>query len=212
MTASSPLLNSATAAFTQADVGKLAWVGRAGGTQNTVPNTQLDATVLSVQSATQCTLSVSAVGATGLTVPVAQLATLPGGRRTWRLAVRVEPDPPQSPSQSFSAGFELTGTPLAGELTLYTPLGSTVAALSWSAGTAVMRSNGDVRHFASLDALIKEAVGTEIPVAALFSWLAGESVTVAGWRADLSQHAEGRITARRTEPAPMAELRLVLEK
>lgn len=129
-----------------------------------------------------------------------------------RLAVRVESDLPQSPPQSFSAGFELTGTPLAGELTLYTPLGSTAAALSWSAQTAVMRSNGDARYFASLDALIKEALGTEIPVAALFSWLAGEQVTVAGWSADLARHGEGRITARRTEPAPIAELRLVLEK
>ena len=35
------------------------------------------------------TLSVSAVGATGVTVVAAQLATLPGGRRTWRLSIRV---------------------------------------------------------------------------------------------------------------------------
>ncbi len=35
------------------------------------------------------TLSVSAVGATGVTVLAAQLATLPGGRRTWRLSIRV---------------------------------------------------------------------------------------------------------------------------
>jgi len=37
-------------------------------------------------------------------------------------------------------------------------------------------------------------------------------MTAAGWRADLSQHANGRITARRTEPPPQAELRLVFEK
>ena len=125
-----------------------------------------------------------------------------------RLAVRVESDQ----TQSFAAGFELTGTPLAGELTLYTPLGNTVAALSWSSQTAAMRSNGDVRYFESLDALIKQALGTEIPVAALFAWLAGDNMTAAGWRADLSQHADGRITARRSDPAPAAELRLVLEK
>lgn len=133
---------------------------------------------------------------------------------TWRgrLAIRVEPEQPQSQPQSFSAGFELIGTPAAGELTLYTPLGSTAAALSWSTQTAVMRAHGEVRHFESLDALIKQAVGTEIPVAALFAWLAGDHMTVAGWSADLSQHANGRITARRTDPAPLAELRLVLEK
>lgn len=129
-----------------------------------------------------------------------------------RLAVRVESEQPQAQPQAFSAGFELTGNAQAGELTLYTPLGNTAAALSWSPQTAVMRSNGDVRHFESLDALIKQAVGTEIPVVALFAWLAGDNMAVAGWSADLSDHAKGRITARRTQPAPLAELRLVLEK
>jgi outer membrane lipoprotein LolB len=129
-----------------------------------------------------------------------------------RLAVRVESSPPQSQPQAFSAEFELTGNSQAGELTLYTPLGSTAAALSWSAQTAVMHSNGEVRYFESLDALIKQAVGTEIPVVALFAWLAGNNMVVAGWSADLSQHANGRITARRTDPVPLAELRLVLEK
>ncbi len=128
-----------------------------------------------------------------------------------RLAVRIEPE--QAPPQAFSAGFELLGDAKTGQLTLFTPLGSTAAALSWSAQTAVMRtSNGDVRYFESLDALISQALGTEIPVAALFAWLAGDLITVAGWQADLSQHADGRITARRTAPTPLAELRLVLEK
>lgn len=125
-----------------------------------------------------------------------------------RLAVRVESDQPQS----FAAEFELTGNAQAGELTLYTPIGGTAAALSWSAQTALMRTHGEVRYFESLDALIKQAVGTEIPVPALFAWLAGDNMAVAGWSADLSQHANGRITARRTQPAPLAELRLVLEK
>jgi len=124
-----------------------------------------------------------------------------------RLAVRVESDQPQS----LAAGFELTGNALAGDLILYTPLGTTAAALSWSSHTALMRANGDVRHFDSLDALIKQALGTEIPVVALFAWLAGDQMAAEGWTADLSQHANGRITARRTTPAPLAELRLVLE-
>lgn len=129
-----------------------------------------------------------------------------------RLAVRVESDPTQSAPQAFAAGFELTGNAQAGALTLYTPLGTTAAALSWSADTALMRTNGDIRSFASLDALIQQAVGAEIPVAALFAWLAGDNMRAAGWSADLSQLADGRVTARRTEPAPVTELRLVLEK
>ena len=129
-----------------------------------------------------------------------------------RLAVRVDADLPQSQSQSFSAGFDLSGNALAGELTLYSPLGTTAATLIWSPQTAILRSNGDIRYFESLDALIKQAVGTEIPVAALFAWLAGENQIAAGWSADLSQQPNGKITARRTEPAPPAELRLVLDK
>ena len=129
-----------------------------------------------------------------------------------RLAVRVEADLPQSPSQSFSSGFELSGNPLAGGLTLYTPLGTTAATLTWTPQTAALRTNGDIRYFESLADLIKQAVGTEIPVTALFAWLAGDNMVAAGWSADLSQQSNGKITARRMEPAPQAELRLMLEK
>jgi outer membrane lipoprotein LolB len=128
-----------------------------------------------------------------------------------RLAVRIEPE--QALSQALSAGFELLGDARTGKLTLFTPLGSTAAALSWTPQTAIMQtSNGDVRYFDSLDALISQTLGTEIPVAALFAWLAGDLTTVAGWQADLSQYADGRITARRSAPTPLTELRLVLEK
>lgn len=128
------------------------------------------------------------------------------------MAVRIDADLPQSQAQSFSAQFELVGNAQAGSLTLFTPLGSTAAALSWTPETAVMRTNGEVRQFNSLDDLIKQAVGTDIPVAALFAWLAGDNRVVAGWSADLAQQANGRITARRYQPSPAAELRLVLEK
>jgi outer membrane lipoprotein LolB len=129
-----------------------------------------------------------------------------------RLAVRVEADPPKAQAQALTAGFELSGNAQAGELTLFTPLGSTAAALSWTSSAAIMRSNGEVRHFESLAALIRSAVGTEVPVAALFTWLHDENITAAGWSADLSQYASGRITARRLQPAPVAELTLLLEK
>jgi outer membrane lipoprotein LolB len=125
--------------------------------------------------------------------------------------VRIAADPPNSQAQSFAAGFELSGNAQAGELTLLTPLGTTAAALSWSAQAAVLRSNGGVRYFESLNALIKQALGSEIPVTALFAWLAGDNIEVAGWGADLSQHANGRIVARRMTPAPPTELLLLLD-
>lgn len=129
-----------------------------------------------------------------------------------RLAVRVEADSSYNSAQSFSAEFELNGTALSGELTLYTPLGNIAAVLSWSPQTAVLRANGNVRYFDSLDNLIKQTVGTEVPVAALFAWLSGDNLIVDGWHADLSQQASGKITAHRSEPRPQAEIRLVLDK
>lgn len=129
-----------------------------------------------------------------------------------RLAVRIEADPNASDSQSFSAAFELSGSATDGALTLFTPIGTTAAALSWTPDTAVLKTNGDTQRFASLNALIKQVIGTEIPVAALFGWLTGENMNAAGWSADLSRQTDGRITAKRLTPAPAAELRLVLDQ
>jgi outer membrane lipoprotein LolB len=135
---------------------------------------------------------------------------VPAGVQVWtgRLALTVE----QQASQSFSASFELKGAPEAGELTLFTPLGGTAAVLSWSPGTATMRSGNDVRQFASLEALAQEATGAPLPIAALFDWLAGKPTPVAGWEADVTQVADGRLRARRTAPPPPADLRVVFER
>ena len=125
-----------------------------------------------------------------------------------RLALSVAP--PQR--QSFSAGFELRGSAEAGELTLTNPLGGILAVLSWAPGSATLRSGGEVRRFDSVDALAEEATGAPLPIAALFDWLRGVASPVAGWAADLSQLGEGRLRAQRTEPPPLAELRLLLER
>ena len=129
-----------------------------------------------------------------------------------RLAITVQATLAQTPAQSVTAGFELSGSPQAGELTLYTPLGGTAAALSWSARSATLRSAGETRDFASLEALIWHTTGTELPLSALFAWLAGDNPEVAGWQADLSQYAAGRILARRTEAGSETQIRLILEK
>lgn len=119
----------------------------------------------------------------------------------------VQSDPPQS----FSAGFDLRGTPSAGELQLTTPLGTSLATVVWSPGRAEMRQGGQVTRRGSLDELTTELSGTAVPVAALFGWLRGQADEVPGWQADLSRQAEGRITARRIAPVPTAELRVVVE-
>ena len=125
-----------------------------------------------------------------------------------RMALQVD----QQPAQSFSAIFELRGNARRGGLTLTSPIGSVLAELSWEPGTATLRTGGQTRQFGSVAALAQEATGTALPVQALFDWLAGMQTPVPGWQADLSELAQGRLRARRTDPAPAADLRVVLER
>jgi outer membrane lipoprotein LolB len=125
-----------------------------------------------------------------------------------RLSLRVDSEP----VQSFSALFELRGAPQAGDLTLTSPIGSTLAQLHWSPGEALLRNGSETRRFDSVDALIEAATGAAIPVGALFSWLAGRDERVPGWRADLSQVGTGRLQATRDAPHPRADLRIVFER
>lgn len=125
-----------------------------------------------------------------------------------RLALRVETPEPTS----YFASFELSGQARAGELLLFSPLGTTLAQLRWSPHAALLRNDGETRAFDSLDALAAEATGTAIPIAALFQWLQGQPVAADGWQADLSQLGEGRLVARRAQPEPAAELRLILDQ
>ena len=134
---------------------------------------------------------------------------VPAGSQAWtgRLALTVE----GQAAQSFSAGFELTGAPTAGELRLTNPLGGIVAVLAWSPGSATLRSGGKTQQFDSLEALAQEATGAPIPIAALFDWLAGKATPVAGWQADVTQVGEGRLRARRVDPPPAADLRVAFD-
>ncbi len=137
----------------------------------------------------------------------APLAAGPRTRWGGRLSLRVDTDP----VQSMTAGFDLRGSAGAGELSLYTPLGSTLARMLWSTGTAELQWNGQRRNFDSMDALTREATGTALPIAGLFQWLQGEPAQVPGWSADLQGLHEGKLLARRSTPAPTVELRLIFE-
>ncbi|WP_427913713.1 outer membrane lipoprotein LolB [Ramlibacter sp. MMS24-I3-19] len=128
--------------------------------------------------------------------------------RTGRLALSVQ----DQPGQSFSAGFELRGQPAAGELTLLNPIGSTVAVLHWRPGSATLQAQGrPPQQFPSLDAMVQQATGATVPVAALFDWLAGVPTPVPGWEPDLSSLPDGRVRAHRVQPPPEADLRVVLD-
>ena len=125
-----------------------------------------------------------------------------------RLALQVASEPPQA----FFSSFELKGNADTGELLLFTPLGSTFAALAWSPQSARLTRGGEVREFSSVDALVRAATGASFPVIALFAWLDGTQTDVAGWSANLSQLDRGRLNATRTQPQPSAELKLVLDR
>lgn len=125
-----------------------------------------------------------------------------------RLALQVASEPPQA----FFSSFELKGNADDGELLLFTPLGSTFAALAWTPTSARLTQGGEVRAFGSVDELVQAATGASFPVTALFAWLDGVQTSVTGWTADLSQLDRGRLSAMRAEPLPTAELKIVLDR
>jgi outer membrane lipoprotein LolB len=131
--------------------------------------------------------------------------------RQGRISIRVDSEPPQS----LSGAFIINGNAQNGDLSLSTPLGNIIAQLSWTPEQAVLKANGDISHFASTDILMAQATGTVLPLAALFDWLVGRDTPATGWHTDLSRinHPDSqRLTAKRTEPLPIVELRIVLDK
>jgi outer membrane lipoprotein LolB len=127
------------------------------------------------------------------------------------MQVAALPDDPATQRQSLSASFELRGAPESGELTMFTPLGTTAAVIRWASQGATLDARGETRAFASLDALTQQVLGASVPATALFTWLSGQDLAAAGWTVDLSQFAQGLLTAQRDSPLPQARLRLILE-
>ncbi len=124
-----------------------------------------------------------------------------------RLSLQVQSAPPQS----LSAAFELKGAPEQGELRLHTPLGTTLLSARWSPTEAVLEAENQTRRFPDIQTLLLQATGADVPVTALFEWLKGRPSQADGWAADLTRHADGRITASRSLPAPAAQLRIILD-
>jgi outer membrane lipoprotein LolB len=128
---------------------------------------------------------------------------------------------PDRPAQSFAAAFELRGDDTQGELRLFSPLGTQLAAARWRPGLAELDTGDGARRFADPDALGREALGEAVPLAALPDWVAGRAWVGApsrpleagfeqlGWAVDLSRRGEGRIVARRETP-PAVTVRIAL--
>ena len=130
-----------------------------------------------------------------------------------RISLQVQGTPDGVAPQSFSASFELSGQPERGALTLISPLGNVLGVLHWVPGEAVLNTgNGKLQRFPSVESFLAQNTGAAVPMTALFSWLQGDNTPVPGWTADLSRHGEGRIAARRDQPTPQADLRVVLDR
>ena len=128
-----------------------------------------------------------------------------------RLSLRIASDTPQS----LYGAFSISGDAKTGELTLNSPLGNTVAKLTWTPQTAILAANNTTTSYASTDGLIATVTGTALPLPALFDWLAGINTPIEGWETDLSnmQNTENRrLITKRTSPLPAVELRIALEQ
>jgi outer membrane lipoprotein LolB len=125
-----------------------------------------------------------------------------------RMALQLDGTPPQN----WSTSFELQGSATQGQLVLLSPLGTSLARLSWSPELAVLEQGQDKTESPNLQSLSQRLTGTQLPIAALFEWLAGRALDEPGWQVDLTAYPQGRLTASRITPAPQAILRIVLER
>jgi outer membrane lipoprotein LolB len=128
-----------------------------------------------------------------------------------RLSLRIASDKPQS----LYGAFSISGDAQTGELSLNSPLGNTVAKLTWTPQTAILVANNTTTSYPSTEALITTVTGTALPLPALFDWLAGISTPIEGWEVDLSnmQNLDNRrLVAKRVSPLPAVELRIALEQ
>ena len=125
-----------------------------------------------------------------------------------RLSLRVDTAPPTV----TQADVSLQGSAERGLLTLYGPLGTTYGLLRWGPGEAVWRQGAEERRFESLDALLKQTLGTSLPVPTLFAWIRGETVALDGWELVSLPAEDQALVAKRRYPAPAVDLRLRLSR
>lgn len=142
--------------------------------------------------------------------PRAPDATRAANTNSWSGRLSLVVDDPSA--QSLHAAFELQGSADAGQLTLLNPLGNVMASLHWSPGQAELATGSERRTSDSLAMLVRQLTGSDLPIPALFDWMRGNATAVAGWQADVSGIADGRLVAQRLVPQPAATLRIIFSR
>ena len=116
------------------------------------------------------------------------------------------------PPEQFSANFSLQGTPALGELTVYTPIGTTLAEASWDSKGAILSEGSNKRYFVSMDALTQHVTGASLPLQNLMSWLNTDGPALEGWEIRSENQPGGRrLFAKRVSPLPQLQLILLLD-
>jgi outer membrane lipoprotein LolB len=116
-----------------------------------------------------------------------------------------------TPMRVFYADFDLDGSPISGTLALQAPLGIRIADMRWDSDAATLVASGKSQQFESLQSMVFYAVGVDLPVAYIFDWLEGKSTSHPNWQVDLSERANGRITAQKIAPEPKVDLKIFVE-
>ena len=118
----------------------------------------------------------------------------------------------QKKPEQFSANFTLEGTAQQGELTIYSPIGTTVAVASWDAAGATLTEGSQKHAFESMDALTERLTGASLPLPPLMAWLNSDGPAVVGWEIRSENPQAGRrLFAKRMQPLPQLHLTLILD-
>jgi len=115
------------------------------------------------------------------------------------------------PVQSFTASFELAGGWPDGVLTIYNPLGMQMARVEWTPQAARLIQGSQIREAVSLESLIFQLTGTQLPAAALVDWLGGKPTPAEGWKVDVSEWHLRRLVLERIQPSPRTVLRIAFD-
>lgn len=151
--------------------------------------------------------SLGLLNVAGCATPYPKAADI-GAFWTGRIALQLQTTPPQN----WTATFQLNGSAEQGQMTLFSPIGTTMARLSWTPQIAMLEQGQEQTISSNLQSLSQQLTGTDLPITDLFKWLEGRAGDASGWQVDLSQHPQGRLSAKRVSPAPEAVLRILLEQ